>query len=115
MVDLLEPAEDTKTVHGVLNEDPVDMTTVIGWADVVAYAVDALSGVDTIEFTVNGSPVPPGDITHNAVNNTWSFLFEPDLNGENLYLIEFTATDLAGNSATTSRQIVGVATGKKMK
>ena len=115
IVDILIPVEDTKTVHGVPKDDPVDTTTVIGWADVVAFAHDELSGVASAGFKVDGMPVPAVDVTPNPIEETWTFLFEPDQKGENIYTIEFTATDLAGNSATTSIEIVGVATGKKMK
>lgn len=54
IVDILIPVEDTKTVHGVPKDDPVDTTTVIGWADVVAFAHDELSGVASAGFKVDG-------------------------------------------------------------
>ena len=100
-------------MHGVAKDDEVDTTTVIGWADVVASAVDALTGVASVEFKVNGVPVPGSEVTSGT--DTWTFLFQPDQKGERTYLIEFTATDGVGNSATTSFEITGVKTGKKMK
>ena len=112
-VGILVPADDTKTVHGELKEDEVDATTVIGWANVTASAVDALSGVASVVFNVDGALVPAEVVTQ--VGDTWTFLFEPDLNGEHNYLIEVTATDHSANSATASIEILGVKTGKKMK
>ena len=62
-------------------------------------------------FKVNGVAVPAAGVTQ--VGNTWSFQFEPNLNGQQLYTIEVTATDGATNTATDSIQVSGVKTGKK--
>lgn len=112
-IEILAPVEDTKTVHGEMKDDVVEDTTVIGWADFVASAVDAGSGVETVVFEINGIPVPGGDVTQ--VDSMWEFLFEPDVKGKNSYVIEVIATDIAGNMATSSLQIIGTATGKKLK
>jgi hypothetical protein len=111
VVAILEPVANTKTVHGKLVDDPVDITTVVGWASVVASAVDALTEVDSVEFRVNGVLVPGASVGP----GTWMFEFHPDQNGENLYDIEFTATDEAGNSASTSLTVSGIKTNKKQK
>ena len=105
------PLPDTKTVHGVLKDDPVEITTVIGWADVVADVTDDLSGVATVEFLVDGLPVPGGDVT--MLGNTWSFEFEPESKNKHIYTITIVATDNAGNVAMASFDVHGVKTGKK--
>ncbi len=110
-IEILAPQEDTKTVHGVLKDELVEETTVVGWADFSASIVDSGSGVDSVVFEVNGVPVHSGDITQSG--STWGFLFEPDLQGENMYVIEVIATDVAGNVSTSSIQVIGTATGKK--
>ena len=102
------PAIDTKTVNGELKDDPVDMTTVIGWGDVFADVTDNLSGVASVQFKVNGLAVG----TTQVDADTWTFEFEPDLKGEHIYLIEVVASDNATNSSTASIQVLGVATGK---
>jgi hypothetical protein len=99
---------DTKTVNGVLKDDPVEMTTVIGWADVVADVTDNLSGVASVQFKVGGVPVASVMVD----GDTWTFEFGPNQNGEHVYLIEVIATDVATNSSTSSIQVLGVATGK---
>lgn len=108
------PANLTKTVHGELKDDPVTVTTVIGWATVSATVTDNLSGVASVAVTVNGVPVPAGSVSHAPNTAVWSFQFVPDLNGEQTYTIELTAFDVAGNSTTTSIQVLGVKTGKPM-
>jgi len=70
---------------------------------------DNLSGVATVEFEVNGVPVPGVMVDV----DTWTFLFEPDLPGQQPYTIEVIATDHATNTSTASIQVLGVATGKK--
>lgn len=111
-VDITSPPEDTKTVHGDLKDDPVEITTVVGWADVTATATDALSGIDTVGFTVDGAPVPPQDVDHVAGSDQWSFQFAPDQNGQQTYEVVVTATDVAGNAATDTLTIDGTKTNK---
>ncbi|HUE86497.1 MAG TPA: peptidoglycan DD-metalloendopeptidase family protein [Vicinamibacterales bacterium] len=106
------PAFLTKTVHGELKDDPVSMTTVIGWADVVAVVTDNLSGVASVTFKVNGVMVPVGDVVHVPNTDTWSFRFEPNINGEQSYTIEVIAVDGATNSSSDAIQVIGVKTGK---
>ncbi|MGH9252919.1 MAG: hypothetical protein ACRD0W_25925, partial [Acidimicrobiales bacterium] len=107
-IDLVAPVAATKTVHGELKNNNSETTTVIGWADFVADVTDNLSGVATVEFEVDGVPVAGVQVDA----ETWQFEFEPDQNGEHLYLIEVIATDHASNSSTASMEILGVATGK---
>jgi hypothetical protein len=107
-IDIVAPVVNTKTVNGVLKPDIVEITTVIGWADVVADVTDNLSGVATVQFKVDGVPV--AGVMVDA--DTWKFEFEPDVNGEHVYLVEVVATDNATNSSTASIQILGVATNK---
>lgn len=114
-VSFVGPPVDSKTVHGELKDDPVETTTIIGWGDIVATATDNLSGVASVEFEVNGAPVPAADVTHDLVADTWTFTFAPHLNGENTYVITVTATDHATNSASETFEIVGVKTNKPMK
>lgn len=109
MIDIVAPGVDTKTVHGVLKEDEeVDMTTVVGWADVVADVSDNLTGVARVQFKVNSIPV--AGVMVDA--DTWKFQFVPDQNGENGYLVEVVATDGVGNSSTSSIEILATKTGK---
>jgi len=110
-ITLTAPAAGTKTVNGVLKDDPVAMTTVVGWATFSANVTDNLSGVNTVVFKVDGVPVPGGSVT--KVGSTWSFQFTPDQKNEHLYTIQTIATDKAGNSATVSRSIDGIKTQKK--
>ena len=112
-VDVVFPGPNTKIVHGVTKEDFVETPTIIGWGSIVATASDALSGLASVGFSVNGAPVPGSEVVHDPVAGTWSYELHPDHNGEHLYSIEVTATDNAGNSASDSIQIVGVKTGKK--
>ena len=112
-VDVIAPVNGSKIVHGEIKDEDQDDTMIVGWADVVATASDALSGVDTVVFQVDGVPVPPIEVIHDPVANTWTFEFEPVVQGEQVYLIEAIATDKATNSATSSITIIGVATGKK--
>lgn len=109
-VAITQPVVDTKTVHGVVKDDPVETTTVIGWADVTAVATDDLSGVASVMFEVDGVPVPGPDVTQSG--DEWAFTFSPHLNGEHSYTIEVIATDHADNVATASIDVVGVKTGK---
>jgi len=109
-ITITEPIVNTKTVNGVLKNDPVATTTVIGWANFKANVTDNLSGVDTVVFKVDGFAVPGASVTH--VGATWSFTFEPNISGEHVYTIEVIATDHAGNSATKSMAILGVKTNK---
>ena len=90
--------------------DPVAITTVIGWATVVAHITDNLSGVASVVFKVNGVIVPAANVTH--AGDEWSFQFAPDLNGEQLYTIEVIATDGATNSSSDAIVVSGVKTGK---
>ena len=108
-IDIVEPVEFTLTQHGVVTDDGQNQTTVVGYADVVADVTDNLSGVATVEFEVNGVPVP--GVMVDA--DTWTFLFDPALPGTQTYTIEVIATDHATNTSTESIQVVGVATGKK--
>ena len=114
-VSFVAPAVNTKTVHGLLKDDPVETTTIIGWGDVSAHAVDNLSGVNSVVFEVNGVPVPSTDVAHDAVENTWTFTFVPDVKGNNVYVIEVTATDNATNTASEAFEITAVKTNKPMK
>jgi hypothetical protein len=107
-IDIVAPIVNTKTVNGELKDDPVEITTVIGWADVVADVTDNLSGVATVQFKVDGVPVAGVMVDV----DTWKFEFEPDQMGEHIYLVEVVATDNAANSSTASIQILGVATAK---
>lgn len=112
VANITTPAHLTKTVHGVLKNDPVAMTTVIGWADVVAVVTDNLSGVAAVVFKVNGVVVPAANVVHVPNTDTWSFQFEPNINGEALYTIEVIAVDGATNSSSDTIQVIGVKTGK---
>jgi hypothetical protein len=109
-ITITEPPANTKTVHGVLKPDVVSTTTVVGWANFKATVTDNLSGVNTVVFKVDGVAVPAASVTH--VGTTWSFKFEPGINGEHVYTIDVIATDHAGNSATQSMAITGVKTNK---
>ena len=109
-ITITEPAVNTKTVHGVLKPDVVATTTVVGWANFKATVTDKLSGVSTVVFKVDGVAVPAASVSH--VGTTWSFRFEPNINGEHVYTIDVIATDHAGNSATKSMAITGVKTNK---
>jgi hypothetical protein len=111
VANITTPANLTKTVHGELKDEPVAITTVIGWATVVANVTDNLSGVASVVFKVNGVTVPAANVTH--AGDEWSFQFEPNLNGEQLYTIEVIATDVATNSSSDAIQVSGVKTGKK--
>ncbi len=108
-ITIVEPVDGTLTINGVVKNNNMGTTTVVGWADVVADVTDNLSGVATVQFKVNSVPVP-GMMDD---PDTWSALFEPDLMGQTLYLIEVVATDHASNSSTSSIEVIGVATGKK--
>jgi hypothetical protein len=108
VIDIVAPAVNTKTVNGEPKDDEVEITTVIGWADVVADVTDNLSGVATVQFKVDGIPVAGVMVDV----DTWKFTFEPDQNGEHIYLVEVVATDNAANSNTASIQILGVKTNK---
>ena len=94
-------------------EEVVATRTIVGWGDIVATASDNLTGIASLVFTIDGTPVPAADVAHDAVGASWTFEFEPELMGELIYTIQATATDGAGNSASTSFQVIGVATGKK--
>lgn len=109
-VGFVGPAVNTKTVHGYLKDEFVAIRTIIGWGNIVVSASDALTDISSLIIKVDGFPIPGSDVTQNG--NTWIFLFEPETKGENTYMIEATATDGVGNSATTSIEVVGVATGK---
>ncbi len=112
--DIIAPVENTKVVHGVPKNDPVDVTTVIGWAQVVVEATDNLSGIASVVFTVNAVPVPAGNVTHAPGSDIWSFQFVPTQNGQNPYLIAVTVTDGAGNSTIDTLPVVAVKTGKRV-
>jgi hypothetical protein len=73
---------------------------------------DNLSGVASVMFKVNGVTVPAGDVVHVANTDTWSFQFEPHLNGEQVYTIEVIAVDHATNTSSDAIQVIGVKTGK---
>jgi Polyglycine hydrolase-like, structural repeat len=110
-ITILNPIVNTKTVNGVLKNDPVVMTTVVGWGDVAAGVTDNLSGVGTVVFKVDGVQVPGPDVS--MAGSNWSFEFEPDNKNQHVYTIAVIATDQAGNIATTSIDILGVKTVKK--
>jgi hypothetical protein len=112
VANIIAPVENTKVVHGTPVDDPVDVTTVIGWAQVVVHATDNLSGIASVVFTVNAVPVPAGDVSHAPGSDTWSFQFVPSQNGENPYVIGVTVTDGAGNSTIDTLPVVAVQTGK---
>ena len=107
------PANLTKTVHGELKNEPVLMTTVIGWADVAANVTDNLSGVASVVFKVNGVIVPAANVAHAPGSDTWSFQFAPHLNGEQIYTIEVFAVNGATNASSDAIQVIGVKAGKK--
>lgn len=77
---------------------------------VLATATDALSGVQSVEFTVNGATVRPSSVTQGGPS-TWSLQFVPDQKGKNPYTIEWSATDAATNVGATSVALTGVETG----
>jgi hypothetical protein len=108
---LVAPAAGKKTVNGVVKDDPVVMTTVVGWATFSANVTDNLSGVATVVFKVDGVTVPAASVT--KTGSTWSFQFTPDQKNEHVYTIQVIATDHAGNVATASTAIDGIKTQKK--
>ncbi len=112
-VNITFPGPTQKQVHGELVDDLVTVPTIIGWGDLVATATDNLTGVASVTFEIDGVDVS-ADIVEGPAG-TFTYLFEPEINGENVYTLEVTATDGVGNSAITSLKITGVATGKKMK
>lgn len=114
-VEIVLPEENTKTVHGELKDELVEIATIIGWGTIAAAATDALSGIDTVEFLVDGNPVPSGDVVSRAGSDVWQFRFEPHEKGQQVYQVSVTATDKAGNTASDTMEIVGVGTGKKPK
>jgi hypothetical protein len=109
-ITILQPVLGAKTVNGALKEDPVDMTTVVGWADVAAGVTDNLSGVDTVVFRVDGGQVPGAAVS--TVGGTWRFEFDPDQPNTHIYTIEVIATDEAGNTAASSIEVFGIRTMK---
>jgi hypothetical protein len=66
--------------------------------------------VNTVVFKVDAVAVPAASVSH--VGTIWSFKFEPNINGQQVYTVEVIATDHAGNSATKSMAITGVKTNK---
>jgi hypothetical protein len=107
-INIVAPVVDTKTVHGALKQDEeVDMTTVVGWADFVADVNDNLTGVASVQFKVNGTLV--AGVMMDA--DTWKFQFVPDEKGEFLYQVEVVAVDGVGNSSTSSIEILGIRAG----
>jgi len=111
-ISFILPELNTKTVHGTLVEDIVTTTTIIGYGDIIVTADDNLSGVATVDFEIDGNPVPGTEVIFNAIANTWTFEFNPDIKGENVYEIKATATDLTENSASVLILVVGVKTNK---
>jgi hypothetical protein len=109
-ITILQPVLGAKTVNGALKEDPVDMTTVVGWADIAAGVTDNLSGVNTVVFRVDGVPVPGAAVS--TVGGTWRFEFDPDQPNTHIYTIEVIATDEAGNTAASSIEVFGIRTMK---
>jgi hypothetical protein len=109
-ITILQPPLNAKIVNGVLKEDPVDIDTVVGWADVKAGVTDNLSGVDTVVFKVDGVQVPSTAVS--SGDSTWHFVFSPDQKNEHVYTIEVIATDHAGNTAAASIEILGIRTRK---
>jgi len=108
-VEVREPEPGSLTENGELRRRGRGTeTTVVGWADVVVDAADALAGVSAVTFEVDGVPVPGSPVDE----DTWTFVFEPHGRGTQRYVIEATATDAAGNSATAAIEVVGVATGR---
>jgi murein DD-endopeptidase MepM/ murein hydrolase activator NlpD len=109
-ITITEPVLNTKTVNGALVNDPVNMTTVVGWAKFAATVTDDLSGVATVVFKVDGVPVSAAAVSR--LGSVWSFEFKPDQKNEHVYAISVIATDKAANSATQSRSVLGIKTSK---
>jgi hypothetical protein len=107
-INVLAPLLGAKTVNGDLKDDPVEMTTVVGWAEVAAGVIDGLSGVDGVMFTVDAVPVPGAAVTTDGTD--WRFAFCPDQKNVHIYAIGVAATDHAGNTATVTIEIAGVRT-----
>jgi hypothetical protein len=107
-INVLAPVLGTKTVNGVPRDDTVEMTTVVGWAEVAAGVIDALSGVEAVAFAVDGVPVPGAAVASDGT--TWRFTFSPNQKNEHVYTIEVNATDHAGNAATATIEIAGIRT-----
>jgi murein DD-endopeptidase MepM/ murein hydrolase activator NlpD len=85
---------------------------VVGSVTVNAVATDALSGVDSVAFTVDGSPVPAASVSFDAATSTWSFTFTATKVGQASYTIGVTATDKAGNTNSDALSVLGVKVGR---
>jgi hypothetical protein len=112
-VDLVRPAPGFTYTNDTPSPRDDGKIKVVGTATVQAVATDALSGVASVAFTVDGVPVPPHAVTFDAATSTWSFKFTPtQKGGQATYVIGVTATDRAGNASTDSISVLGVKTGK---
>ncbi len=111
IVDLVRPAPGFTYTNDAPSPRDDGKIKVVGSVTVQAVATDALSGVATVAFTVDGSPVPAAAVSFSAPS-TWSFTFTPTQKGQTTYTIGVTATDKAGNSASDSISVLGVKTGK---
>jgi hypothetical protein len=110
-VDLVRPLPGFTYAHDKPSPRGDGNIKVVGHVIVQAVATDALSGVASVAFTVDASPVPAAAVSFSAPS-TWSFTFTPTQNGQATYTIGVTATDKAGNSASDSISVLGVKTGK---
>ena len=111
IVDLVRPAPGFTYTNDAPSPRDDGKIKVVGSVTVQAVATDALSGVASVAFTVDGNPVPAAGVSFTAPS-TWSFTFTPTQKGQTTYTIGVTATDKAGNSASDSISVLGVKTGK---
>ncbi len=111
IVDLVRPAPGFTYTNDAPSPRDDGQIKVVGPVSVEAVATDALSGVASVAFTVDGSPVPAAAVSFSGPS-TWSFTFTPTQKGQTTYTIGVTATDKAGNSASDSISVLGVKVGK---
>jgi hypothetical protein len=112
VVDLVRPAPGFTYTNDTPSPRDDGKIKAVGSVTVQAVATDALSGIASVAFTVDGSPVPAAAVSFDAATSTWSFTFTPTAQGQATYVIGVTATDKAGNSASDSIQVLGVKIGK---
>jgi hypothetical protein len=112
VVDITRPVPGFTYAHDVPSPRDDSLIKVVGFVVVKAVATDALSGIASLTFTVDGNPIPPASVTSDPATHTWSFTFTPTANGQVTYAIAVTATDVAGNVASDSISVLGVKTGK---
>lgn len=110
-VDITRPLPGFTYISDVSHPGTAQVIKVVGFVTVRAVATDALSGVASVAFTVDGNAVPPASVTFDPATSTWSFTLTPTAKGQNTYVIGATATDVAGNSASDSISVLGVKTG----